>query len=279
MKKIRFIAALLCLFLVNVIPVSANEDAGQPKVIDDAELLSEEEEAGLTEQINAFITQYQTDIVLVIENQIQEADMEAEALKLRDDNGYGIGDDRHTIMFIFETSTGRCNILQLGYENTLIPENDLRPLFDNVVQNYLSTGQYGAGFKVFLEEIGPLYEKSMNSQAGGQSAGNGNDDANEADSSQNYQPSNSGKTAETAKNQQASKISPKPKTPASYIIPALICGLIISFIYMFGMKAKLDTAYKQRDADVYRNADASVQVQKDEVFLTSSITKRPLKKK
>ena len=51
MKKIRFIAALLCLFLVNVIPVSANEEAGQPKVIDEVELLSNEEEAELTEQI------------------------------------------------------------------------------------------------------------------------------------------------------------------------------------------------------------------------------------
>ena len=279
MKKIRFIAALLCLFLVNVIPVSANEEAGQPKVIDEVELLSNEEEAELTEQINAIITQYQTDVVLVIENQIPEADMGAEAKKLRDDNGYGIGDDRHTIMFIFETSTGMCNILQLGYENKFIPENDLRPLFNNVVQNYLSTGQYGAGFKVFLEEIGPLYEKSMNSQTGGQSAGNGDADANESESSQNYQPSNSGTAAGTGKNQQESKTSPKPKTPVSYIIPAMICGLIISFIYMFGMKAKLDTAYKQRDAEVYRNADASVQVQKDEVFLTSSIIKEPLKKK
>ena len=85
---------------------------------------------------------------------------------------------------------------------------------------------------------------------------------------------------EPGRTNKSRKTSPSTKDACKLnIIPAMICGLIISFIYMFGMKAKLDTAYKQRDAEVYRNADASVQVQKDEVFLTSSIIKKPLKKK
>ena len=48
MKQIRFMAVLLILFLVNGMPVSANEESSPPKVIDEAELLSEAEEAALT---------------------------------------------------------------------------------------------------------------------------------------------------------------------------------------------------------------------------------------
>lgn len=38
MNKLRFMAVLLCLFLVNVMPVSASGEASPPKVMDEAEL-------------------------------------------------------------------------------------------------------------------------------------------------------------------------------------------------------------------------------------------------
>lgn len=278
MKKIRFIAALLCMFLVNVIPVSANEEAGLPKVIDDAELLSDAEEAELTEQINTIITQYQIDVVLAVENQMQEAEIEAEAERLYKDGGYGIGENKDGTIFLIDMNSGRCQISQFGNINTYLQTEDLSPLLRSVVQNYFNVGQYGAGFQSYLEGISQLYEKKPDTQPAGQNAGDGNTDANEADELQKNQSPNNG-TVTGNQTQEGSKTISKPKTPVSYIIPALICGLIISFICMLVMRSGMSTAYKQKGADVYRNADASLQIQKDEVYLTSSVTTKPLKKK
>lgn len=102
MKQIRFMAVLLILFLVNGMPVSANEESSLPKVIDEAELLSEAEEAALTEQIYGIGEEYQIDVILVMKRQIQEADLNAEAKNLYNQNGYGIGNDKNAIMLIIE---------------------------------------------------------------------------------------------------------------------------------------------------------------------------------
>ncbi|WP_346903685.1 TPM domain-containing protein, partial [Faecalicatena contorta] len=102
MNKLRFMAVLLCLFLVNVMPVSASGEASPPKVMDEAELLSEAEEAALTEQIYGIGEEYQIDVILVMKRQIQEADLNAEAKNLYNQNGYGIGDDKNAIMLIIE---------------------------------------------------------------------------------------------------------------------------------------------------------------------------------
>ena len=278
MKKIRFIAALLCLFLVNVVPVSANEEAGLPKVIDDAELLSDAEEAELTEQINTIITQYQIDVVLAMENQMQEAEIEAEAERLYKDGGYGIGENKDGTILLLDMKNGQCQVSQFGSINTSLQADDLNSLLKNVTPNYFNAGQFGAGLKSFLEGFSQLYETKPDTQPAGQNAGDGNTDANEADELQKNQSPNNG-TVTGNQTQEGAKTISKPRTPVSYIIPALICGLIISFICMLVMRSGMSTAYKQKGADVYRNADASLQIQKDEVYLTSSVTTKPLKKK
>lgn len=251
MKQLRFMAALLCLFLVNIIPVSANEEVGSPKVIDEAELLSEAEETELTEQINGIVEQYQIDVILVTEHQIQEADFEAEAKRLYNDNGYGIGDGKNAILFIVEMNSGECSIYQLGNENVFLVNEDLSPLFNNVVHNYLSAGQYTAGFKIYLDGIAKLYENKqlLDSATGGASQA-----------------------------QEKAEKPPKSKSPIIYLIPALICGAIITLIWRTFSNRGRYTEDNQGNANAYRNTDASFNVHKSAVFLTSNITKKIVKK-
>ena len=52
MKRLRLIAAALCLLAANVIPVAASEGTDLPKVIDDAEILSDYDETRLSSQID-----------------------------------------------------------------------------------------------------------------------------------------------------------------------------------------------------------------------------------
>ena len=166
MKQIRFMAVLLILFLVNGMPVSANEESSPPKVVDEAELLSEAEEAALTEQIYGIGEEHQIDVILVMKRQIQEADLNAEAKNLYNQNGYGIGNDKNAIMLIIELNSGNCRVVQFGNENTFLTGGDLTQLLKNVAANYLSPGQYSEGFQIYLEGIAELYGKKQPADGG-----------------------------------------------------------------------------------------------------------------
>lgn len=287
MKKIRFMAALLCLFLVNVIPVSASEEVSLPKVVDNAELLSDAEEAELTKLTNDIAAVYQFDVVLVTENERQEADIQAEADMLFDSNGYGIGDKKDGVLFVLDMKNREWAISTHGDAITLFSDYDLNSLGQTAAQSYFANGQYRDGFITYVAGIVHICEEKLNSQVDGQSAGDESTEANAADGSaepnaadkvEKNQPSNSG-TAGGNQTQEKVKTPSEPKTPVDYIASALVCGLIITIICMKVMKSRMKTAYKQMNANVYQNKDASLQIRKNEVFLTSSITKVPVKQK
>ena len=100
MKRLRLIAAALCLLAANVIPVAASEGTDLPKVIDDAEILSDYDETRLSSQIDEMTQQYQIDIVLMTENRRQEGTAQAEADMQYVNRGYGIGEGKDGILFL-----------------------------------------------------------------------------------------------------------------------------------------------------------------------------------
>ena len=71
----------------------------------------------------------------------------------------------------------------------------------------------------------------------------------------------------------------EPKGPEDYIIPALVCGLILTILYMASLKSGMKTANMQKDAQDYQRGDAATQIRKRDIFLTSSITKKPIEQK
>ena len=135
MKRIRFFAAaLVCLFMVNIMPVTASDEVNLPKVVDNAELLTEEEEAELTGLINTIVTEYETDVVLVTENQRQETDIQAEADMLFDSNGYGIGEEKDGVLFLVDMGAGEWSISTHG--------NTINLLTDKFVGRDCGTGVF-----------------------------------------------------------------------------------------------------------------------------------------
>lgn len=277
MKRIRFFAAaLICLFLVNIIPVSASDVVDLPKVIDNAELLTDEEEAELTGLINTIVTQYQIDVVLVTETQRQEADVQAEADMLFDSNGYGIGEKKDGVLFLVDMGAGEWSISTHGDVINLLSDYDMNALGQNAAQSYFSNGQFGAGFKSYLEALTQKFEEKLNPPADSQNAVEGSPDTDAGRQTAGNQPSNSGLPADKQSNVQVEEAE-APKTPAAYIVPALILGLIISAVYMVVMRLGMKTAYKQQNADVYRRKDVSAQIRRNDVLLTSDVKKVPVK--
>lgn len=290
MKKIRFIAALLCLVLVNVIPVSATEEVSLPKVVDNADLLSDAEETELTTLVNDIATVYQIDVVLVTENQRQEADIQAEADMLFDSNGYGIGDKKNGVLFVLDMGNREWAISTHGDAIMLFSDYDLNSLGQTAAQNYFANGQYRDGFVTYVAGIVRICEKKLNSQGNEQNAGDESTEANgtaaaEADDTEDAmdeveknQAPNSG-IADTDQTQTGMEPPSEPASPTDYLYPAFLGALIITIIYMVSMKKGMKKARKQQNADAYQSRDASMQIRKSDVFLTTSITKTPVKQK
>ena len=290
MKKIRFIAALLCLVLVNVIPVSATEEVSLPKVVDNADLLSDAEETELTTLVNDIATVYQIDVVLVTENQRQEADIQAEADMLFDSNGYGIGDKKNGVLFVLDMGNREWAISTHGDAIMLFSDYDLNSLGQTAAQNYFANGQYRDGFVTYVAGIVRICEKKLNSQGNEQNAGDESTEANGTagavaddtedamDEVEKNQAPNSG-IADTDQTQTGMEPPSEPASPTDYLYPAFLGALIITIIYMVSMKKGMKKARKQQNADVYQSRDASMQIRKSDVFLTTSITKTPVKQK
>lgn len=152
MKRLRLIVAALCLLAANVIPVAASEGTDLPKVIDDAGILSDYDEAQLSSQIDELIQQYQIDIVLMTENRRQEGTAQAEADLQYVNRGYGIGEGKDGIMFLLDMGSREWAISTNGAAMTMFSDYDLSALGDHAASGYFSSDQYYQGFQSYLKE-------------------------------------------------------------------------------------------------------------------------------
>ena len=153
MKRLRLIVAALCLLAANVIPVAASEGTDLPKVIDDAGILSDYDEAQLSSQIDELIQQYQIDIVLMTENRRQEGTAQAEADLQYVNRGYGIGEGKDGIMFLLDMGSREWAISTNGAAMTMFSDYDLSALGDHAASGYFSSDQYYQGFQSYLKKI------------------------------------------------------------------------------------------------------------------------------
>lgn len=279
MKRLRLIVAALCLLAANVIPVAASEGTDLPKVIDDAGILSDYDEAQLSSQIDELIQQYQIDIVLMTENRRQEGTAQAEADLQYVNRGYGIGEGKDGIMFLLDMGSREWAISTNGAAMTMFSDYDLSALGDHAASGYFSSDQYYQGFQSYLKELNKTLERNLNPQKEENKLGDALASAI-ADGQKEAESKQEEKAEETAEETDAKPKEPKgPKGPEDYIIPALVCGLILTILYMASLKSGMKTANMQKDAQGYQRGDAASQIRKRDIFLTSSITKKPIEQK
>lgn len=275
MKRLRYIAAVICLLALNVIPVTASEGTDLPKVIDDAGILATYEETQLSGQVEEMREKYQIDIVLMTENQRSEGTAQAEADMQYVNRGYGIGESKDGILFLLDMGSREWAISTNGAAMTMFSDYDLSALGDHAATGYFSSDQYYEGFRSYLKELDKTLDRNLNPQQKESELGKAL-----ASSIADGQKAAEGKQEEKAKEAKETNTKPKePKGPEDYIIPALVCGLILTIIYMASLKAGMKTANMQKDAQGYQRGDAAAQIRKRDIFLTSSITKKPVSQK
>ena len=177
MKKRRLLGTVgtaVILLLVFICSFAAVGAAGK-YVIDDAQLLTDEQEAQLSQQIQDLRQEKNIDIVIVTKNGLGEKTPQQYADDYLDQGGYGMGADENSILYLIDMESRELYLSTHGaaedYFTPELIEEMLDHIYDQVtVQNY-----YGAA-QAFVADAG-RFDGPRNSNShmssGGESHGGG----------------------------------------------------------------------------------------------------------
>ncbi len=133
-------------------PLSVNRPE-LPRVVDNADLLTEAEEADLSERIASLISEHGFDIVILTnESGYGGKDVVAFADDYYDEHGYGVGSDNSGILFLVDLAERDLYFSTCGKAITVFTDYGINQLY-NAVVSYFSNGDYASGFRRFLREL------------------------------------------------------------------------------------------------------------------------------
>ena len=150
MKKRRFAAILLlvCL-LVSAFPSLAA--AHDPRLVDDANLLTSEEQSDLEQKLDTISEELQFEVVIVTTNTLGGKTPTAYAQDYYDYNNYGYGSNHDGILLLISMEDRDWEIVTTGYGITAFTDAGQRWIMDRVLDD-LSNGDYAWAFDTFADQ-------------------------------------------------------------------------------------------------------------------------------
>ena len=153
-------------------PVATTEPATEfvpadrtlPLVVDDADVLTDAEEADFTAKLEALGGKYDLEIAIVTVDTYDGKDGQAYADDFYDYNGYGYGENDDGLMIVFNTGKedGTRNITLTTHGTAIDYITDLERdvMFEMMIPN-LTNGEYAAAFETFLNEADSSIDPSV----------------------------------------------------------------------------------------------------------------------
>lgn len=123
-----------------------------PRVVDEADLLTDEEENNLLASVDEMSERHQFDVVVVTLDSLEGEDIQNYAADYYDYNGYGMGDNYDGIMFIMSMEEREWFILTTGRGIDLFSDREIDSIGEDIVP-YLSAGDYVTAFGMFADEV------------------------------------------------------------------------------------------------------------------------------
>lgn len=145
MRKFALLAIISLLFTLFALPISAAE----PRVIDNADLLTSSEEAILEESIAEIADEYTFDIVIVYVDDIGNRSPRSYADDFFDYNGYGYGSSRDGILLLVSLDRQDWQVSTSGSGEDYFRDAALDHIEDEVIP-YLSDGDYYSAAQRFI---------------------------------------------------------------------------------------------------------------------------------
>ena len=151
MKKLFGFLLVIILILSMAVPAFA-ADSDAPRVVDNADLLSSNEEAALKREIQQMQSELSLDIVIVTTYGTGSKSIQAYADDFYDNNGYGYGSDNSGILLLLDMQAREWYMSTCGEAIRIFSDNDLDDLGERIVDD-LSDGDYYEAFSLWLEEL------------------------------------------------------------------------------------------------------------------------------
>jgi uncharacterized protein len=243
MKRIFFlISALLLIAFLSVLAFAVV--SGEKQLMDQADLLTDGEEASLLAEMERVSARYSAEISLVTVPALYE-DIEEYAEDLYDSDDYGYGYDKDGIMLVLSMDPREFWILCNGYAWSAVGYSGVAEITSDITPD-LSAGLYASAFETYVEDC----EYYLNSyEYGG------------VDSEYEYDSSSSGESL----------------TWSESLLVSLVIGLIAGLVYALILKGQLKSVKRRNEADSYVKHGSLMLRQSGDYFMYRNLvrTERP----
>lgn len=239
--RIRIFTGILALLLCVTMTDSVFAADGLPRLVDNADLLTVEEEEELLGMLDEISERHQVDIVVVTESSIGGASAMEYADDFFDYYGYGMGEERDGILLLVSMEERDWHISTSGYGITAFTDAGLDYMSGRFV-DFLSDGSYAAAFRTYAA----LCDDFLIQAASGEPY----------------------------------DVGSLPKTPfsASDVVTSFVVAFVIAFAITWLMRRKLKSVRSKRSAGNYI-IDGSMQVTKRGLLLLYTHIDRRVKPK
>ncbi len=255
MKKITslILSLLMCLCVL-----SFSVSAQNPNIVDNADLLTTQEELLLETTTDVIRDDYDFDVVILTVTSTQGEAVEAFADDYYDYNGYGEDSQRSGVLFLLSMEDRDWFISTRGRGIDLISDGEIDYIEQEIIP-YLSQGDYATCFSEFLSTCKEILEL----------------DADGEDFSDYYGYDTENDFFFASNSYDDDYSNPQSFNFFKNALIALVVGFIIALIVVLNMKSKLKTVRAKSGASDYVVPGSMNLTRSDERFLYRHVTRTP----
>lgn len=252
MKRLFSILLLFPILLSLSLAALASENH-IPYVIDNADLLTADEESMLDQHIRSYQAELQLDIVIVTTYGTNGKGVQAYADDFYDDNGYGCGSSNSGILLLIDMVSREWYMSTCGDAIYIFTDYGLDELGQTILP-WLSDGEYYRAFLAWLSAL-PSYVKAYN---------NGS-------SIDGFVPPDEYKSPN---GEEIYYYDDHVGIPARPFPIGLIVGLVAAIITILVMRSQMNTAKLQKSAVNYLKDGSFLLRRRSDMFLYSRVSRR-----
>lgn len=235
------LALLLACMILGPVQIKAEEQRS-PRLVDDAELLTDDEEAKISEKLDTISKERECDVVIVTANSLEGKTSEAYADDFYDENGYGFGKDSDGILLLVSMEDRDWAISTCGYGITAFTDAGQKFMTEQFLP-YLGDGDYALAFEEFADLC--------------------DDFILQANTGEPYDVGN------------LPEISYRAYFPI-WALMSFAAAFLIMFVIALIRKRSLKSVHSNASAEDYIKKDSLKFAVKEDIFLTEHITSRKI---
>ncbi len=247
----------LLLSLTLLFPAVGAVATSLPRIVDRAELLTEDEADRLEDKARTLTDTYQMDVVILTVHSLDGKSSEEFADDYFDEKGYGISDQYSGILLLLSMEYRDWAISTSGEAIFALTDGNTQQVFSEIAE-YLSQDRYYDAFDAYLDALEPyLYAYAQGAPL--------DDPLNGHDGPGTFIPG----THEDTVYHTRKDASWYGKRIGIGLVIGLVCALIVLLV----MRAQMNTAKAQRSASSYVTGGSPQITRRQDIFLYSQVRK------